>query len=260
MAERDTGEIQVIVRCAQILRQLEPGARLRVGPLAKELGIGRSTLHRYLTSMASADLIERVGEGEYAPGPLLAQLGTMALSSLQVVETAGVAMRQLCEEVQETVVLSVWGGLSPVVTRVELPDNLIQVMVRIGSTLPLNAAQTRVFLAFLDEPRTVERLLALVPERRAEIEADMECARTKGEVMYSGSVVGLRTVAVPVFNARGIAATLAVIGTDAAILGPGHRDLADRVRRVARSLSASLGFDGQYPGPDLDVDSRPRPA
>ncbi|WP_109474519.1 IclR family transcriptional regulator [Ornithinimicrobium cavernae] len=248
MAERDTSDIQVIVRCAQILRQLEPGVRLRVGPLAKELGIGRSTLHRYLNSMSSADLIERVGDGEYAPGPLLAQLGTMALSSLQVVEIAGVAMRQLCQQVGETVVLSVWGGLAPVVTRVELPDQLIQVMVRVGSPLPINAAQTRVFLAFLDEPRTVERLLSLVPERRAEIDEDIERARSEGLLVYSGSVVGLSTVAVPVFNSRGIAATLAVIGTDPSVLSQDRTDLGTELRAVARSLSEQLGFDGQYPG------------
>ena len=49
-----------------VLRQLEPGtARLKLGPTATELGMGRSTLHRYLTSMANADLLQRVGDGEY---------------------------------------------------------------------------------------------------------------------------------------------------------------------------------------------------
>lgn len=248
MVDGDSADIQVIARCAQILRQLEPGSRLRVAPLAKELGVGRSTLHRYLNSMVNADLIERVGEGEYAPGPLLAQLGTMALNSLHVVEAAGVAMQDLCREVAQTVVLSVWGGLAPVVTRVEVPDQLIQVQVRIGSALPLNAAQTRVFLAFLQDTRTVERLLSLVPERREEIEADMTRARSEGYVVYSGSVVGLSTVAVPVFNARGAAATLAIIGTDASVLGSEQETLAGRLRAVAHELSQQLGFDGAYPG------------
>lgn len=248
MSERDGADIQVIARCAQILRQLEPGSRLRVAPMAKELGIGRSTLHRYLNSMVNADLIERVGDGEYAPGPLLAQLGTMALNSLHVVEAAGVAMRELCREVEETVVLSVWGGHAPVVTRVEVPESLIQVLVRIGSALPLNSAQMRVFLGFLDEPRTVERLLALVPERRKEIEADMRRATSTGLVIYSGYVVGLSTIAVPVFNARGITATLAVIGTDASVLGEAQGPLVDRLHHTARELSNQLGFVGDYPG------------
>lgn len=248
MVDREGADIQVIARCAQILRQLEPGSRLKLAPLAKELGIGRSTLHRYLNSMVNADLIERVGEGEYAPGPLLAQLGTMALNSLHVVEAAGVAMQDLAAEVGHTVVLSVWGGLAPVVTRVEFPDQLIQVLVRVGSSLPLNAAQTRVFLAFLQDTRTVERLLALVPERRVEIETDMARAQTEGFVVFSGSVVGLSTIAVPVFNARGIAATLAIIGTDPSVLGPDQAVLAGRLGEVAHEVSRQLGFDGDYPG------------
>ena len=73
VAEKDKGDIQVVARCAHTLRQLEPGSRLRLGPLAAELGAGRSTLHRYLTSMANADLLERVGDGEYSLGPLLAR-------------------------------------------------------------------------------------------------------------------------------------------------------------------------------------------
>lgn len=253
MVDRDGADIQVIARCAQILRQLEPGSRLRVAALAKELGVGRSTLHRYLTSMVNADLIERVGDGEYAPGPLLAQLGTMALNSLHVVEAAGAAMQNLCREVSQTVVLSVWGGLAPVVTRVEVPDQLIQVQVRIGSALPLNAAQTRVFLAHLHDTRTVERLLAPSGERRAEVEADISHARSAGLVVYSGSVIGLSTIAVPVFNARGIAATLAIIGTDASVLGPEQATLAGRLGEVAHELSQQLGFDGAYPPERIDT-------
>ncbi|MET7399344.1 IclR family transcriptional regulator [Dactylosporangium sp. NPDC005572] len=248
MNERENGDIQVIARCAQILRQFEPGSRLRLGPLASELGVGRSTLHRYLASMVNADFLERVGEGEYTLGPLLAQLGTMALNSLHVIEAAGPTMRDLCQQTQETVVLSVWGGLGPVVTRVETPDKLIQVLVRIGSQLPIDAAQTRLFLAFLRDRRTVEKILLLVPDRRAELERGMESARREGVVIVSGYVLGLRTAAVPVLDARGIAASMAIVGTEAAIPDDTSAGLVQGLRRAAEELSRKLGFSGDYPG------------
>jgi DNA-binding IclR family transcriptional regulator len=247
MADRENSDIQVILRCAQILRQFEPGSRLKLGPLASELGVGRSTMHRYLTSMANADLLERVNDSEYALGPLLTQLGTIALNSLHVVEAAAPIMRRLCEETQETVVLSVWGGLGPVVTRVETADKLIQVLVRVGSQLPLDAAQTQLFLAFLDDKRTAERLLALVPDRRDELKSRVEQAR-RGVVIFSGYIEGLRTVAVPILDGRGIAASLAIIGTEAAIPEDPEAGLVRALRREGEHLSRQIGFTGVFPG------------
>ena len=252
MAEREGGsDIQVIARCAHILRQLEPGCRLRLTPLAVEMGIGRSTLHRYLSSMANLDLLERVGEGEYAPGPLLAQLGTMALNSLHVVETAGLTMRQLRDTVQESVVLSIWGGIGPVVTRVEPPDKLIQVFVRVGSQLPIDAAQTLLFLAFLRDQQRVQRLLSLVPDRRPDLEQKIKAAVRDGIVVASRIVEGMRTVAVPVLDSRGIIASLAVIGTVAAIPDDPHSGIARALIETGQSLSRRQGYTGSYPAAAL---------
>lgn len=249
MTEKDTsGDIQVIAKCAQILRQLEPGtARLKLGPTATELGMGRSTLHRYLTSMANADLLQRVGDGEYVAGPLLAQLGTIALHSMQVLESAEQAMRELCDEVQETVVLSLWGGLGPVVARVEAPNKLIQVMVRTGSQLPMDAAQTRIFLAYLRDRRVVERLLAMVPDQRERLEAELAETQESGVVVVNRIVEGLRTIAVPVFDAGDVVAALAVLGTTSAIPDDPTGGLAAAVVRSGESLSRQLGFQGDYP-------------
>ena len=237
------GDIQVIGRVAHILRCLEPGQPgLRANSLASELGVGRSTMHRYLTSMANVDLLERVGDGEYRPGPLLAQLGTMALTSLHVVEDAGPVMRRLCESVQETVVLSVWGGFGPVVARVEIPDKLTQILIRVGSQLPLDAAQTRVFLAFLKDHKVVDRLLALVPDRREELEQAIATAAREGIVIMSRVVEGMRTLAVPVLDARGeIVASLAVIGTTAAVPDDPQSGIAQALAESARSLTDQLG-------------------
>lgn len=248
------GDIQVIGRVAHILRRLEPGQRsLRVSSLASELGVGRSTMHRYLTSMANAGLLERVGEGEYVPGPLLAQLGTMALNSLHVVEAAGPVMRSLCDSVQETVVLSIWGGMGPVVTRVETPDKLIQVLVRVGSQLPIDAAQTRVFLAHLEDRRVVDRLLALVPDRREELEKGIVAAQADGMVIMSRIVEGLRAVAVPVMDGTGITASLGVVGTTAAVPDDPHSGIARALTESARFLSEQLGHsaaDRAFPEPE----------
>lgn len=247
VAERENGDIQVIARCAQILRAIEPGSPLRLSSLAAELGMGRSTAHRYLTSMSNAGFLERVGDGEYTLGPLLVELGTMALNALHVVEAAGAIMRQLAEDAQETVVMSVWGGFGPVVTRTETPDKLIQVGVRVGSRLPLDAAQTTVFLAFLEDRRSVENLLSMVPDRRRDIETTMAQVRDEGIAISSGFIAGLRTIAVPVLDGRGIAASLAIVGTTSGVPELREAAMAQALAGAAESLSRQLGFIGDYP-------------
>lgn len=240
MAEREsTGDIQVLARAAQILRALEPGGRIQLGQLANELNVGRSTLHRYLVSMANLDMVTRVGDGEYVLGPLLSQLGAVSLNRERVLDAASAASRLLCDRIEETVVLSVWGGSGAVVSLVNTPESLIQVVVRVGSTLPLDAAQTQVFLAHLPQS-SVDRMLEGVAERRA-IERGFAGIRTDGYFSVAGFVEGLETVAAPVFDASGIVATIAVIGTEARMGGSRRSTVLEDLLSTAGSISSALG-------------------
>jgi DNA-binding IclR family transcriptional regulator len=241
MAKREqSGDIQVLARTSQILRALEPGGRIQLGQLANELNVGRSTLHRYLVSMANLDMVTRVGDGEYVLGPLLAQLGAVSLNRERVIDAASAASRLLCDRIEETVVLSVWGGSGAVVSVVNTPESLIQVVVRVGSTLPIDAAQTQVFLAHLPQS-SVDRMLDGVPERAA-IERTFGAIRDEGYLPVAGFVEGLETVAAPVFDASGIVATIAVIGTEARMAGSRRSMILDDLLSTVASISTALGY------------------
>ncbi|WP_411719692.1 IclR family transcriptional regulator [Mycetocola sp.] len=243
MSEREPqGDIQVLARCAQILRALEPGDRIQLGRLATDLEVGRSTLHRYLVSMANLEMITRVGEGEYVLGPLLAQLGAVALNRDHALEAASRAMKELSASISETTVVSVWGGNGAVVSLVESPEALIQVLVRVGSVLPPYAAQTIAFLAFLPSP-VVDRVLD-GSESRPDIIARIDEARRTGLVSVAGFVEGLETMAAPIFDASGVVATLATIGTEARFSSPRRERIATELSRTATEISSALGWRG----------------
>jgi DNA-binding IclR family transcriptional regulator len=243
MSERDaTGDIQVLARCAQILRALEPGDRIQLGQLATQLEVGRSTLHRYLVSMTNLDMITRVGEGEYVLGPLLAQLGAVALNRDHALESAGRAMKELSESIRETTVVSVWGGQGAVVSLVESPEALIQVLVKVGSVLPPYAAQTIAFLAFL--PSTVVDRVLGESESRSDIVARIDETRRTGLVSVTGFVEGLETMAAPIFDASGVVATIATIGTEARFSSPRRERIATELSKAATEISAALGWRG----------------
>lgn len=254
-----SGDIQVIGRCGQVLRLFSAGrASLRVADVEAISGLQRSTAHRYLTSMANAGLLEREEDGSFALGPLLVQLGTVALRGQRVLELAGPHMQRLADDGDVTAVLSLWGGLGAVVARVcEASDRLVNISVRVGSPLPLEAAQTRVFLAFLGDPMVEQRLLAQLPEaRRREITEQLDGVRKQGYIVSDEVVRGIRAIAAPVFDGHGeVCATLAVIGTTVGMPERSPSRLEVALTGTAQRLSQQLGYADEPPYADLVKDN-----
>lgn len=246
-----SGDIQVIARAAQVLRLFGATQRsLRVADASAELGLQRTTTHRYLTSLSNAGFLERNGDGSYGLGPLLVQLGTVALRGLRVLEVGGPYLQQLADEADQTAVLAVWGGLGSVVARVHEPvDRLVNISVRVGSALPLEAAQSQVFLAFLSDASVEQRLLAQLPDvRRRQLRDQVRAVRRDGYVLSSQVVQGVRAIAAPVFDGHGeICATVAVLGTVNSIPEQGHPGILAALLRTTARLSRVLGWGGPLP-------------
>jgi DNA-binding IclR family transcriptional regulator len=240
-----SGQIQVIRRCEQILRMFTHGVTT-VSPsaVAVELHLQRSTVHRYLSSLERAGILERQLDGNYTIGSLLVQLGAAALANQSVLEAAGPVMRQLCEEARKTVVMSVWRGRSPIVARVqEYTERLVHVSVKVGSTLPLDSAQAQILLSFLHDRSAVARLLHHDGKLSEEIETSMMHIRQAGIAISTRKIEGSRTIAVPVRQKNGDAcATLAFVGTINAISGDPASPMAVALIETAEQLSRQLGW------------------
>ncbi|MFS8198256.1 IclR family transcriptional regulator [Streptomyces sp. CWNU-52B] len=247
----DQADIQAVSRVSQILSLFEPATpEVTAGQVAERLGLNRTTAYRYCTSLVAAGLLERSAEGGYIPGGLLLQLGAFAVSHRRVVNLAPRHMRTLSRATQTSVVLSLWGLTGPVVSRVEENVSAVVVVsVRVGSHLPLDAAQSKVFLAYHADQLSMERLTAtLAGPARDELRAEVERVRTVGHCSAM-STPGVVAVAAPVFDEYGICATLAVIGPDNTLSmsddAPELRVIVDTARELTRELG------GHYRPDDL---------
>lgn len=236
--------IQVIERLARVLEVFAVNRRqMKVRELASALHLRRSTAHRYLASLARAGFLRSEGEGSYALGPLLIQLGAAAVSGVQIVEIAEKYLLQLAEEAQETAVLSLWSGNCPVVVRVREPQaKLVQLHIRLGAMLPLDSAQGHLYLAFHPDRQRVQQLLAQFPEtQRREMERGITDARKHGVFVNSRVAEGIRAVAAPVFDHELIAGTIAFVGTLSSIPTDADSGLAEALKHAAGKLSRDLG-------------------
>jgi DNA-binding IclR family transcriptional regulator len=199
---------------------------LTLAQLTKRLGTSRATTHRYAMALRRVGLLRYdAGSGMHSLGPRIVELAATALSGLRIIRIAGPHMERLAAELNETVVLSIWDGDSPVVVRVDdNTDRVVHIVVRTGSRLPrTTSAQGKVFLAFAGEDG-----LDRVRQTRIAINTQNED--------------GIRAIATPIFQDRDCVATMAVVGTIANLPAKESAPLCLRLRETADILSAELGF------------------
>lgn len=236
-----TADIRAVARVGQICALFGPGVvELSAADIADATGLNRTTAYRYCASMAASGILER-GErrGTFALGALMRELGVQALGRERVVEVAGPYLARLRAAVRMTAVLSIRGTAGPVVALAEEDTSRVVVItVHPGTKLEPTAAQSLLMLAYGDAAAMESTTAALPPAQRARLETDVYSARRQGySVVWNDSTVA---VAAPVFDDRGLAATVA-------LLGAGELDLESTLEQLlatAEALSAELGHPG----------------
>jgi DNA-binding IclR family transcriptional regulator len=232
-ALRDLPVNQSVERAVRLLGLFsadEP--ELTLGQLTDRLGTSKATTHRYTLALRQVGLLRfDPGAAVYSLGPRIVELAATALAGLRIIKVAGPTMERLVGELNETVVLSIWDGESPVVVRVEdNTDRLVRIVVRTGARLPSDtSAQGKIFLAFgTDGPNLAVAERATILHHRVAINSQV--------------VDGIRAIATPIFQGDEPTAAMAVVGTIASVPDEPDSAIAQQLRAAAESLSAELGF------------------
>jgi DNA-binding IclR family transcriptional regulator len=253
-AASNGGDIQAVSRVAQILTLFGPETpEITVAEAAERLGLNRTTLHRYFASLEGAGLLERTEERNsvFTPGQLLLQLGAFAIGRRKVIQLATPYMRDLTRATGLTVVLSLWGPSGPVVSHVEDDESHGTIVtVRVGSQLPLNTAQALVFMAFLPDQLTADRLLGTLPaDQRMHVREQIAGIRERGLTEPILNARGISVIAAPVFGKATICATLAFVGTAHLLPVEGSARESALLAETAARVTAEMGgttSEGHY--------------
>ena len=235
--------IQSVERAARILGFFTVSRpRLTLTEITARLGVSKATAHRYAVALRRVNLLRYdKGAAEYTLGPQVLTLASAARAGLPIITLAGPLMEQLVREVNETVVLSVWDGESPVVVRVDdSTERVVRVSVRAGARLSgLDSAQGRVFCAFLSKDQTAD--LAEEFEKRPLLVAELESIRESGVAINTPEIHGVRTIAAPVFSDGRIIAVMALLGTTATVSDDISSSAAKALKRIAGLLTEQFG-------------------
>lgn len=132
--------IQVIERMMDLLDTLSRASEpVNLKRLANTTGLHPSTAHRILNVLVEYRMVDRVEPGTYRLGIRLLELGNLVKTRINLRDEALPAMRELHQELHETVNLSVRQGDEMVyVERIMSDRSAIRVVHLIGARAPLH--------------------------------------------------------------------------------------------------------------------------
>ncbi len=228
---------------------------LSLTELANLLGWTRTAPYRLVYTLQRLGyLIQDPRTKRYRLGPRVLELGFEYLHSLQLPELAQPYLEQLRQETGASAHLAILDGREIVYVARVAARRVSAVNIHIGSRLPAHATSMgKVLLAY----QPSELLDAMLNQGPLEAYTDrtitdvQELRRVLQQIREQGYVVndqefepGIRSVAAPVFNARGQAVAAVNIAAPPPVLTDEFLQAVaiPAVRRVAMELSACLGF------------------
>jgi DNA-binding IclR family transcriptional regulator len=252
--EQERGGVQAVVLTLRILEYLatQPKA-VGVTALAQTLGMNKSRIYRHLRTLMQEGYVVQLTDTErYKVGARLITLGRAVSDSFDLAGAASDVIRELREALGHSCVISQPEPNGIRVISAILGKSPIEIGVKPGSLLAFHgSAQGKVALAFGDQelreaiinsqleswtPATItsgERL-------RAELE---KVAKQGWAVAPNEALIGLNTLAAPIFDASGaLAGMIGIVDSIQFILAEPSIDQIRHTVEAAQKISRALGY------------------
>ncbi len=251
---------QSLERGLAILSAFQSGRPLLgVSELGREIGLSRSTAHRYVATLAQLGYLQQDAETKkYRLGPRVLDLGFSAINSMELREISAPHLQQLSDQTGHTVNMAVLDGADIVYIErcrsARQGQREIDLNLHIGSRLPAYCTSMgKVLLAFLPAEER-DALLARVQLARrgpntitdkAAIVQELERVRAEGLAVNNEELAyGLRSIAAPVRSQTGdvVAAINIAVHRSMVSLDDLVDHLAPALKRTAAEISSRIGF------------------
>jgi DNA-binding IclR family transcriptional regulator len=203
----NNGSVDAVARTIAVLQLLiDADEPVSVRRAAERSGISRSAVHRILGRLADHSVAAATGAGRYVAGPLLLEWASRLLSQSSILQAADSVMRQLVDEFDESVYLTLLIAEERRISFVHVVEcrQRIKYVVPMGSSGPLHAgAAGKAVLAWLDDGPGDEPLEAFTADTVTDPEAlreELEMIRTRGYAVSAGErIPDAAGVGAPIF-------------------------------------------------------------
>lgn len=215
-----SASVQSLARGLDVIRSFDAEhPSMTLSDVAKRTDLSRATARRFLLTLQELGYVRGDGKFFELTSKVL-QLGYSYLSSATLPQLMEPVLEDLSTEVHESASASVLDGRDILYIARVHTRSIMRVGISVGTRFPaVNTSMGRVLLAY-QAPGVVDILLAegvhsatgLGIDNVADLRTELERIRARGHAIVDQELeIGLRSVAVPVFNADGsIAAAMNV--------------------------------------------------
>lgn len=244
--------IESVERALRILECFDHSTpRMQLNEIVRRSGYSKSTAYRVLITLEELGWLERTPDG-YCLSIKAFQVGSVALSGIDIREQALPLMRSLSQRLEVSTFLLVASG--PRATCIERVDGgAVRVMhLALGDTLPLNVGGgPKALLAYREDELLPILLREGLPQQTphaitdvTQLKKELIVARERGYTLSTEDVtIGVGAIGAPVFDRLGTAvAALSVGGLLSSFRGSLQQDAAAALVGAASELSNRLGY------------------
>lgn len=248
---KDTGTLDLALRILDHLA--EQTTPIALTSIAQTFSASKSTVYRHLSALARHGFVRRdVSTGRYAIGVKLMVLGETSRSNFEIVTLARNALMKLRDTTGQAVSLCALLDEDLVVLDLMHGRSVVEFTTRPGTRLALHAsAHGKIWLAFgpdglikkvISAPRKAWTQHTLTDAKN--IASEVQEVRKCGWATAPNQVImGVNTLAAPVFDHRGIlVGSIAIVGSTQFIAPKPATSQVAAVREAARSVSRDLGW------------------
>lgn len=256
----DPAYSQSIERGLEILSSFKPTRPLiGVSELAREVGLGRSTTHRYVATLTSLGYLEQdQASRKYRLGPRVIDLGFSAINSMELRTISAPYLQRLSDQTGYTANMAILDDTDIIYIErcrsSKKSPTEIELDLRVGSRLPAYCTSMgKVLLAFLTEEERDDHLdrIQLKPHgpntltERTKLERELDAVRTRGIAVNDEELAfGIRAIAAPVRGRSGSVVASIGFGVHRSWLRMEDlvRQLAPMLQNTATEITARIGY------------------
>ena len=227
---------------------------LGVSEIARKVGMGKSTVHRALTTLLDSGYVTKTSDDRYRLGWKLHELGQLVVSGLRLHEVAHEPLEKLRRDCDLAVNLVVLDGTDAVYIKQFESAGLARNFRESGRRAPAHTTSSgKCLLAFAD-PQVIDALIAagLRGSGPRAITSESALRSVLGSIRNDGFVVSVeeRTRAVssigaPIFGRSGqCIAAVSGVGPSLTMSGDGLDRYVRQVRTCALRIGRAMGYTG----------------
>jgi DNA-binding IclR family transcriptional regulator len=235
------GKVQSIERAIKIINCFsERTPELKLTEIADMLDLNKSTIHGIINTLKDGGLIDQNEENQkYRLGLNLVHYTAQVLKSLDIRRVAEPVIRQLCDEVNETVHLGVLDGKE--IVYIDKMESNHAYCTAIGKSI-LSDYSNEAIERLL--PDVLPQYTKTTKTSKAAILAEIDEVRHTGYALdLEENVEGLKCVGAPIYNHEGhVKYSISVSGPIQRMTDEKTAMIIERVKIAAQEISKKIGY------------------